>query len=403
LSLLDSFTARAVRPLLPRVLRDLNSGCLNVRFPDGSRTILGEPDSGPEAEVRILDERFFRHVLVHGEIGFAEAYMDRLWDTDDLVTVLQLALENRDKVDRRAAWLAGVSGLLDRRRHVLAKPNTVQGARDNIAFHYDLSNDFYKLWLDETLCYSCAVFESPADTLEEAQRNKYRILCEKAGLRRDDTLLEIGGGWGGFAIYAARTHGCPVTMVNISTEQVQLARERVKESGLAALVDVRLCDYRDIEGQFDKVIVMGMIEQVGAEFYEGFFRVCDSALKPGGRFVLQTITVPDSSFEALRDGVNFFQKYIFPGGMLPSVEALRESSSGTALVVRDVEEIGHHYVRTMHEWRDRFRARLPEIRALGFDDTFIRMWDYYLAASEALFITKECGDVQVIFDKPQQP
>jgi cyclopropane-fatty-acyl-phospholipid synthase len=360
------------------------------------------PGSEPSAAIKIGDSRFFGHVLAHGEIGLGEAYVEGHWDTGDLATALQVALLNRRHAPRQLAWLSKLSWLRDRLGHK-QNSNTLEGSRSNVSHHYDLSNDFYKLWLDETLCYSCAVFESPADTLEEAQRNKYRILCEKAGLRRDDTLLEIGGGWGGFAIYAARTHGCPVTMVNISTEQVQLARERVKESGLAALVDVRLCDYRDIEGQFDKVIVMGMIEQVGAEFYEGFFRVCDSALKPGGRFVLQTITVPDSSFEALRDGVNFFQKYIFPGGMLPSVEALRESSSGTALVVRDVEEIGHHYVRTMHEWRDRFRARLPEIRALGFDDTFIRMWDYYLAASEALFITKECGDVQVIFDKPQQP
>jgi cyclopropane-fatty-acyl-phospholipid synthase len=383
------------------VLRDLNSGCLNVRFPDGSRTILGEPDSGPEAEVRILDERFFRHVLVHGEIGFAEAYMDRLWDTDDLVTVLQLALENRDKVDRRAAWLAGVSGLLDRRRHVLAKPNTVQGARDNIAFHYDLSNDFYKLWLDESLLYSCGVWQSPQATLEEAQRNKCRMLSEKAGIKAGHRVLDIGGGWGGYARFAASAYGCHVTMVNISGAQVELARQLVRQAELDDLVDVQLRDYREVDDQFDAIVVMGMIEQVGADFYQDFFESVDRCLKPGGKFVLQTITVPDKDFAALRDGVNFMQKYIFPGGMLPSLAALREASATTALVISDIEEIGHHYVRTMHEWRERFWANIEAIKALGFsDERFIRMWDYYLASSEACFMTKTTGDSQIIFDKP---
>ena len=401
MSLLDSLTARAVRPLLPAMLRDLERGQLRITFPDGGRTTIGSVGTGPEADVRINDERFFRQVLVHGEIGFAEAYMEKFWETDDLVTVLQLALENRQKVDRRAAWLAGLSGVLDRHRHVLAKPNSLDGSKRNITFHYDLSNDFYKLWLDESLSYSCAVWKSPEETLEQAQRNKYAILSEKAGLCADQRVLEIGGGWGGYALFAAATYGCHVTMVNISTAQVGLARELVNQAGLAHLVDVQLRDYREVSGQFDKVVVMGMIEQVGADYYRTFFECVDRQLKPGGTFVLQTITVPDESFAALRDGVNFMQKYIFPGGMLPSLAAIREASAGTALAIRDIEEIGPHYIRTMHEWRERFWANIDAVKALGFDDErFIRMWDYYLASSEACFITNTTGDSQIIFDKP---
>lgn len=401
MNLLDSFTARAVRPLLPAVLRDLERGQLRVTFPDGSHKAIGSPGTGPEADVRILDERFFRHVLIHGEIGFAEAYMDRLWDTDDLVTVLQLALENRQKVDRRAAWLAGVSGTLNRRRHVLAKPNSIDGSRQNITFHYDLSNDFYKLWLDDLLIYSCAVWNSPDETLEEAQLNKCRMLSEKAGIKTNDRVLDIGGGWGGYSRFAASTYGCHVTMANISAAQVELARALAIEENLEGLVDVQFRDYREIEGPFDAIVVMGMIEQVGADYYKTFFQCVDRCLRPGGRFVLQTITVPDESFAGLRDGVNFMQKYIFPGGMLPSLAALREASSQTSLVALDTEEIGHHYVRTMHEWRDRFWANIDRIKALGFDDDrFIRMWDYYLASSEACFLTRTTGDSQIIYEKP---
>jgi cyclopropane-fatty-acyl-phospholipid synthase len=401
LSLLDSLTARAVRPLLPAVLPDFERGQLRIAFPDGSRTVLGSAGSGPEADVRINDERFFRHVLLHGEIGFAEAYMDRLWDTDDLVTVLQLALENRDRVNRRAAWLASVSGALDRRRHVLAKPNSLDGSRRNITYHYDLSNDFYKLWLDELLIYSCAAWRSPEETLEEAQLNKCRMLSAKAGIKPDDRVLDIGGGWGGYSRFAASTYGCHVTMVNVSAAQVQLARELAARENLEHLVDVQLRDYREVDSEFDAVVVMGMIEQVGAAYYKTFFECVDRCLKPGGRFVLQTITVPDESFPALRDGVNFMQKYIFPGGMLPSLAALREASAGTNLVLRHTEEIGHHYIRTMHEWRDRFWANIDAVKALGFDDDrFIRMWDYYLASSEACFLTKTTGDSQIIYEKP---
>ncbi|HEX5939686.1 MAG TPA: cyclopropane-fatty-acyl-phospholipid synthase family protein [Dehalococcoidia bacterium] len=386
---------------MPAILRDLDRGQLRVTFPNGDRTTIGSANTGPEADVRINDERFFRHVLVHGEIGFAEAYMDRLWETDDLVTVLQLALENRQKVDRRAAWLAGVSGVLDRRRHVLSKPNSLDGSRRNITFHYDLSNDFYKLWLDESLIYSCAVWNSPEETLEQAQRNKCRMLSEKAVVCAGQRILDIGGGWGAYARFAAATYGCHVRMANVSRAQVELARELVAREGLDHLVDVQFQDYREVEGPFDAIVVMGMIEQVGADYYRTFFECVDRCLKPGGRFVLQTITVPDESFAALRDGVNFMQKYIFPGGMLPSLAAIREASAGTSLVIRDIEEIGPHYVRTMHEWRARFWANIDAIKALGFDDErFIRMWDYYLASSEACFITRTTGDSQIIFEKP---
>ncbi|MEX2238760.1 MAG: cyclopropane-fatty-acyl-phospholipid synthase family protein [Dehalococcoidia bacterium] len=398
MSILDAAAAALARRLLPRVLSQLDSGLITIVFTDGYRLTAGMPSSGRGATLRVLDNKFFRKVLADGEIGFAEAYMDGLFETDDLLSLLAVGLEGRTRVGGGLRWLSAISRLSNRRFHRHNR-NTVERARNNMHAHYDLSNELFELFLDDTLSYSCAIFESNDESLEDAQANKYRILSEKAELSPGQRILEIGGGWGGYAIYAAGHYGVHVTMVNISADQVELARQRVADTGLDDLVEIQLRDYREIEGQFDKVVVMGMIEQVGAEYYEEFFKVCDRALKPGGLFVLQTITVPDRAFVDLRDGVNFMQKYIFPGGMLPSLQAIREAAAPTALEIQNTEEIGQHYVGTMHIWRERFLANLDKVRALGFDERFIRMWDYYLAASEACFLTKTTGDLQIVFRK----
>ncbi len=348
--------------------------------------------------MEIHSDEFFRRALLQGEVGFGEAYVDGLWSSDDLVGLLVLAIESRRSVRFDGRWLALPSRLRDLRVHQ-SNRNTPDRAKNNIHAHYDLGNEFFSLFLDETMTYSCAYFASPDDCLADAQREKYRRICRQADLAVDDHVLEIGCGWGGFAIYAAQSYGCRVTCLTISQEQLALARERISDAGLASLIDVQFCDYRNISGVYDKIVSIEMFEAVGSEYFPTFFEACDRALLPGGRMVMQVITVPDRSFEALRDGVNWVQKYIFPGGMLPSIAELERALNRTSLLITRLEDIGDHYAITLRHWRQRFLSELPAIRAMGFDDRFIRMWEYYLAASEAGFRTRNTGDLQIVFDK----
>ncbi len=361
--------------------------------------VFGRRGGEPRATIEIHRDEFFRRLLLNGEVGFGESYVDGLWDSDDLVALLVLAIESRRNVQFDGRWLALPSRLRDLRRH-RSNRNTPSRAKDNIHAHYDLGNEFFRLFLDETITYSCAYFASPTDSLADAQREKYRRICLQADLSAGDHVLEIGCGWGGFAMYAAQNYGCRVTCLTISQEQMALARERISEAGLASLIDVQFRDYRNIKGQYDKIVSIEMFEAVGAEYFGAFFEACDRAMRPGGRMVMQVITVPDRSFEGLRDGVNWVQKYIFPGGLLPSVAELERSLRGTNLLITRLEDIGEHYAITLHHWRQRFLSQLPAVRAMGFDDRFIRMWKYYLAASEAGFITRNTCDLQIVFDKP---
>ncbi|MEX2245087.1 MAG: cyclopropane-fatty-acyl-phospholipid synthase family protein [Dehalococcoidia bacterium] len=387
----------AAKAIVVRAASTMKEGTLAVRLPDGKLRAFGRGE--PRASLHVLNDAFFSRIVAGGEIGFGEAYMDDLWRADDLVALLELGIRNRRNIGLDMAWLGRLSRLRDRRWH-LGRRNTAAGARRNIGAHYDLSNDLFRLFLDETMTYSCAYFTSPDETLKDAQRNKYRRLCERVDLRPSDHVLEIGCGWGGFAIFAAGTYGCGVTTITISREQRELARERVAAAGLSDLVDVRFCDYRDVTGMFDKIVSIEMFEAVGAEYFETFFRVCDRALRPGGLMALQTITVPDRSFATLRDGVNWMQKYIFPGGMLPSIGEIERALRPTQLVIGGAEDIGPHYALTLRRWRERFLANADAVRALGFDDRFLRMWEYYLAASEAGFLTRNTGDLQITFEKP---
>jgi cyclopropane-fatty-acyl-phospholipid synthase len=376
----------------------LRVGCLSVRFPDGSERKFGEPHTSRAAHIEVLDDEFFARVLRRGEIGFGEAYMDGLWRSDDIVALLEFGVENRRHVQFGLSWLGTVGRLKDRRLH-LRRRNTRLKSQDNIHAHYDLGNDFFRLFLDETMTYSCAVFSSPCEALADAQRNKYRLICEKAQISDTDEVLEIGTGWGGFAMYAAQNYGCRVTTITISQEQLALSRERVAEAGLSSLVDVRFLDYREIASQYDKIISIEMFEAVGAEYFETFFRTCDAALRPGGRIAMQVISVPHRSFAALRDGVNWMQKYIFPGGMLPSISEIEKALARTSLNIAQIDDIGTHYAPTLRAWRERFLQNTPAVRALGFDERFIRTWEYYLAACEAGFRTKNTTDLQIVLTK----
>ena len=387
------------RRLVVGLASSIRDGRLSVEFPDGNMAVYGPLSAQRSATLRVLDNAFFTRVLLHGEIGFGEAYTDGLWSTEDLAGLLELGILNRRYPSLNASWLARLSRLRNRRL-LPGRGNTRTKSKKDIHAHYDLGNGFFPLFLDETMTYSCALFSSEEEPLAEAQRNKYRAVCEKAGLAPGDSVLEIGTGWGGFALFAAQNYGCKVTTITISEEQLVLARQRVEEAGLSSAIDVRLCDYRDVTGQFDKIVSIEMFEAVGAKHFETFFHQCDAVLRPGGRMCMQVITVPNRAFQAQRDGLNWLQKHIFLRGVLPSISEIERALTSTALLISHVEEIGSHYIATLRWWRERFLANLPAVRALGFDDRFIRKWEYYLAACEAGFRTRTIGNLHVVFDKP---
>jgi cyclopropane-fatty-acyl-phospholipid synthase len=373
-------------------------GRLTVVLPDGSVRTYGDTASAESAEIRIHDRQALVRMLMHGETGAGEAYVDGLWSSPDLASVLRLAARNREALALASGWFRAPAQLVRTVAHRMRR-NTRTGSRRNIAAHYDLGNDFYQLFLDETMTYSSAVFVDPADELADAQRRKYEVMAANAGLRRGGHVLEIGTGWGGFALYAAGELGCRVTSVTISQAQFELARERVRAAGLEDFVDIQLRDYRDIEGTYDAIVSIEMLEAVGAEYFGTFFAVCDRALRPGGRLSLQSITFPDAAYERQRRGANWIQTWIFPGGLCPSLAIIERSTRDTRLLITGVTDIAASYVLTLRSWRERFMARLDDVRAMGFDDRFIRMWEYYLALSEAGFATGISQDLQIVLEK----
>jgi len=324
--------------------------------------------------------------------------MDGQWSSADLTSVLMLAALNREPLGVTRGWTR-VPLQIPRTLAHRARRNTIAGSRRNIRAHYDLGNDFYRLFLDETMTYSSAVFAAPDQSLAEAQRNKYRLIGQGARLKPGMHVLEIGSGWGGFALFAAGELGCRVTSLTISQAQHELATRRVEAAGLGDLVTIRLADYREITGTYDAIVSIEMLEAVGAEYFEQFFMACDAALKPGGRMSLQSICFPDVAYEPQRRGANWIQQYIFPGGLLPSVAQIERSLHRTQLLVTETHDIAADYVRTLAAWRESFMSRLPEVRALGFDERFIRMWEYYLALSQAGFATGLVQDQQMVLEK----
>jgi cyclopropane-fatty-acyl-phospholipid synthase len=388
---------RVARRIMLAAARRIRVGQLTIVLPDGRREVVGQP-GGPEAEIHLHDERGVIRMFLGGETGAGEAYMDGLWSSPDLAGLLKLAARNRDALALTSGWwrrLAQVPRVLAHR----ARRNTPGQASRNIRRHYDLGNDFYRLFLDETMTYSSAVFTRPDETLGDAQRTKYRVMAERAGLRPGMRVLEIGSGWGGFALYAAGELGCDVTSITISPAQHELANQRIRFAGLADRARVEIRDYRAIEGTYDAIVSIEMLEAVGHEYYATFFAACDRALLPGGRLSLQTITFPDADYERQRRGANWIQTYIFPGGLLPSLAVIERALAGTSLLITGAQDIAASYARTLAIWRATFHARLDDVRALGFDERFIRMWDYYLAISEAGFATGITQDQQLILEK----
>ena len=383
---------------LARLRAGWTGGRLDLVMPSGERVRIGPP--GPaQACAQIHDDRMFLRLLLRGEMGGGEAFVAGEWSSDDLVGVLRLVL--------RATRARGVESPLTRlaqlpslvRHHRAA--NTLHGSQRNIHAHYDLGNAFYRLFLDpETMSYSCGLFATGATSLAGAQRAKLDRLCELLALAPGDHLLEIGCGWGGMAIHAARTRGCRVTAITVSRQQHELASARVAAAGLADRVDIQYRDYRELHGRFDKIVSIEMLEAVGFEYLEPYFAIAARLLSPGGRFALQSITMPDARFDGYRRRVDWMQTYIFPGSLIPSLGAIRDAAAPAGFRVEACDDIGPDYATTLGHWRRRFLAALPAVTALGFDAPFVRTWLMYLAFSEAAFAERALGDHQLLLTLP---
>ncbi len=394
------------RRLVLNSFAKLNFGQLEVLMPDGTRGVYGGRGEGVQAQIRIEREEFFKRCVLFGPIGFAEGYMEGEWTTDDLTSVIAWFILNANEAEAlqtRRSMGTGFFNLLNtinrafhRKRH-----NSRAMSKENIREHYDLSNDFFKLWLDSSMTYSSAYFEKADESLETAQIRKYDKLCRRLHLVPADSVLEIGSGWGGFSMHAARNFGCKVTTVTISQQQYDEASRRICEAGLSDKIQLLLCDYRDLRGQFDKIASIEMLEAVGDRYVDGYFAKIDSLLRPHGLVGLQAILCPDRQFPILRDGVDFIQKHIFPGSLLMCNARIGEALAACGdLNLFEYEDMAPHYALTLRRWRETFEARLPEVRALGFDDEFIRKWRYYLCYCEAAFGTRHITVAQMVYSRP---
>jgi cyclopropane-fatty-acyl-phospholipid synthase len=377
----------------------LREGKLALVLPEGTLHF-GCDDADLQATVRVHRDDFFHRVAVGGGLGAAESLMEGDWSCDDLVALIRMLIRNQSiatGLDRSWAWLAQT---LARVQHWW-RSNTIANARENIHQHYDLGNDFFKLFLDDTLSYSCACFGDPTEPLADASRNKLRQVCEKLGLAPDHELLEIGTGWGALAMHAAEQHGCRVRTTTISDEQFELASQRVAEAGLEGQIAIEQLDYRQLNGQYDRLVSIEMIEAVGKAYLDTYFHKCSQLLRPDGAMLLQAIVIRDQVFERHSQSVDFIGKYIFPGGFLPSIGRISEAvAKSTDLRICHLEEMSSHYVLTLRAWREKFWENIEQVRALGFDERFIRMWDYYFQYCEAAFEERQVNVVQVLLGKP---
>jgi cyclopropane-fatty-acyl-phospholipid synthase len=353
------------------------------------------------ASLFVHDYRFYTDIAFGGSIGAGEAYMAHFWTTDDLTALIRIIILNRHVLTGIEGGTARISGPLHRGLHFLRK-NTKEGSRKNIEAHYDLGNDFYSLFLDETMTYSCGIFPSKTSSMHEASIEKYDRICRKLLLCPGDRVLEIGGGWGGFALHAAKHYGCCVTTTTISNKQYEFARQRIHEEGMADRIEIIQKDYRDLQGTYDKLVSIEMIEAVGHHYLETFFRCCSKRLKDDGMMLLQAITITDQEYDIHKHSVDFIKRYIFPGSCIPSRTAISQAvTAGTNLRLFHLEDITPHYVRTLREWRGRFFSRISDVRRQGYSEEFIKMWEYYFCYCEAGFAERYIGDVQMLFTKPR--
>ncbi|MGE5088151.1 MAG: class I SAM-dependent methyltransferase [Candidatus Levyibacteriota bacterium] len=396
--------ARGLEGLAERALRarlaQLGHG--RITLVDGARRdTFGRvtPRCALHATLLVRDRRFYAEAAFGGSVGAGESFMAGDWTVDDLTALTRILLANRDVLDGLDGGWSRLAAPARRALHAAAR-NTRAGSRRNIAAHYDIGNDFFELFLDPTMMYSCAVFERPEMTLEQAQVAKLDRLCRKLDLKPGDHLLEIGTGWGALALHAARHYGCRVTTTTISREQHALARARIDAAGLSDRITLRLDDYRDLDGRYDKLVSVEMIEAVGHQYFDTFFRRCGELLVPGGTMVLQAITIDDRQYASARDSVDFIKRHIFPGCCIPSVTALAQSATrASTLRIVDLEDVGPHYATTLAAWRRNLHANAGQVRARGYPEALLRMWHFYLSYCEGGFAERALGDVQIVLQE----
>jgi len=396
-----TFVQRRCMSTAFNVLGRAKSGSLRMTLTDGSSKTLGEATSAYGAAMTVKDWRFFSRLVFGGDIGLGESYMDAEWDTPDLTKTLAWFIRNWEAFFGRYERFEPLFDRLNRILYPITE-NTLKGSKKNIVTHYDLGNDFFKIFLDPSMTYSSGLYLNEEDSLEDAQRNKLQSMIRKAAIGPNDHVLEIGCGWGSFAVEAVKTTGCRVTGVTISDAQYEYARERIRTEGIEDRVEIVLRDYREIGGLFDRIVSIEMLEAVGHKYLEKFFECCDRLLKPGGIMALQFISIPDRRYDQYRKGHDWIRKHIFPGGELPSLAVVMGVlAKNTCLNVQCVENIGHDYARTLRDWRMRFLAGIDRVAELGFDRSFRRKWEYYLAGCEACFATGYLGDLQMVMVKSE--
>ena len=388
----------AKNQVLARLAR-LQIGQLTI-IENGQKTVFGS-DKSMAATVTVHDAHFYGEIAFGGSIGAGEAYMLGYWKSDNLTNVIRIMAANQGVMDALEGGYQWASKPFLKVLHYLNR-NTADGSRKNIAAHYDLGNDFFKLWLDPSMMYSSAIFAPLEVSLEAASNKKLQVICDKLDLKPTDHVVEIGTGWGGFAIYAAKHYGCKVTTTTISRQQFDEAVVRVNAENLQDKITLLLNDYRDLEGKFDKLVSIEMIEAVGHQFYDTYFKKCASLLKPNGMALIQAITIADQRFEAAKNSVDFIQRYIFPGSNIPSITAMLNSiTKASDLKLYDCEDIGPHYATTLRKWRERFLANIDAVRKLGYSEEFIKMWEFYLCYCEGGFAERALGDVHLLLIKPE--
>lgn len=398
-----TFVERVLRTRLLEMLGELRD-CRLVIETHGQTHVLGVPaPDGQEtmhAHLRIHDPAFYRMTALNGSVGAGESYMEGMWDCSDLVALVRILVRNRERLDAMESGTARLGGWAMKWLHAFTR-NTRAGSRRNIAAHYDLGNPLFELFLDENMMYSSAIFESTTESLETASLRKLDHICGKLGLHAGHRVVEIGTGWGGFALYAARHHGCHVTTTTISREQHALASQRVQAAGLGERITVLLKDYRELEGCYDRLVSIEMIEAIGHQYLDRYFGKVASLLQPDGEALIQAITIEDHRYAQALNSVDFIKRFIFPGSFIPSVAAMTGAiAKASDLRLFNLEDIGPSYALTLKAWRERFHAQLPQVKALGYDARFIRMWDFYLAYCEGGFRERSIGDVHLWLTRP---
>ena len=399
-----SSSSGRINMLLRKAMLDkfacLENAVLTIKDPLGDFVLGSEGADGLSARIEVLDMSFYRQVALGGSIGAAESYMDQYWQANDLCRVIQIFVRNRDLLNSMESGLAILANQLLKVWH-FSNRNSQQGSRRNIAAHYDLGNELFALFLDQHSMYSSATFYHPDLSLEDASTAKLERICQKLHLQPDDHILEIGTGWGGFAIYAAKNYGCHITTTTISKEQYQAAQQRVIDAGVADRVTILMEDYRHLQGRYDKLVSIEMIEAVGHHYLDTYLKQCAALLKPNGLALIQAITIEDSYYYQALKSVDFIKRYIFPGSFIPCVSAIVASAArSTDLRLINLEDQGESYALTLNHWRKRFLAALDQVRAQGYTEEFIRMWEFYLCYCEGGFKEKSISNVQLLLAKP---